>query len=191
MTFRDGWAAPKSFEDFVRGRHVALLRFAHLLCGDAHLANDLVQEALVRAGLAWQRIERQESPEAYVRKTIVNLNLNRRRKLWRERLVDTFPERAHVDSPGQPDESLWAALLSLPKAQRTVLVLRFYEDMSESEIAAVLGCSAGTVKSNSSRAMAKLRDQLRARGDESVGKAVADKRPSNGRPGDDLLVVES
>jgi RNA polymerase sigma-70 factor (sigma-E family) len=163
------WLAPDSFDDFVSRRHAALLRFAHVLCGDPHTAADLVQDALVRAGMAWHRILRQEDPEAYLRRTIVNLNLNRWRRTRRERLVDAVPDTGRDDAPSH-DDAVWVALAKLPRSQRTVLVLRFYEDMSQAQIADVLGCSVGTVKSNTSRAMDNLRTLLE---DETPG-----RRPS-------------
>jgi RNA polymerase sigma-70 factor (sigma-E family) len=156
------WEAPQAFEDYVRGRHVELLRFAHVLTGDPHLAADLVQDALERAGLGWRRIRRQDDPEGYLRRTIVNTYLNRRRALRRERLVADLPERAGAppDADEPFDGELWALLGTLPRQQRTVLVLRYYLDLSEAQIAEVFGCSVGTVKSNASRAMAKLRTAL-------------------------------
>ncbi|HKD96473.1 MAG TPA: SigE family RNA polymerase sigma factor [Micromonosporaceae bacterium] len=153
------WLAPDSFDDFVSRRHGALLRFAHVLSGDPHTAADLVQDALVRAGIAWHRILRQEDPEAYLRRTIVNLNLNRWRRLRREQLTDAVPDTGRLDAPSH-DDAVWAALAKLPRAQRTVLVLRFYEDMSQAQIADVLGCAIGTVKSHTSRAMDNLRTLL-------------------------------
>jgi RNA polymerase sigma-70 factor (sigma-E family) len=155
------WAAPPSFDEFVNRRHTALLRFAHVLCGDADTAADLVQDALVRTGLAWARVLRQQTPEAYVRRTIVNLNLNRWRRFRRERLVDAVPDRASPEPESESrDDAVWTALARLPKSQRTVIVLRFYEDMTQAEIADLLGCSIGTVKSNGARGMDKLRDLL-------------------------------
>ncbi|WP_433086433.1 SigE family RNA polymerase sigma factor [Dactylosporangium sp. CA-052675] len=156
------WDAPPSFEDYVRDRHRELLRFACLLSGDAHLAADLVQDALERTGMAWRRVRRHEDPGGYVRRVIVNRYLNRVRALRRERLTDTAPEVVHLDAE-PPDEQLWRAIVALPKQQRAVLVLRYYDDLSERQIAAVLGCSVGTVKSNASRALAKLRTALAAR----------------------------
>ena len=150
------WEAPPSFEEYVRDRHQELLRFAYLISGDAHLAADLVQDALERTGMAWRRIRRHDDPGAYVRRVIVNRYLNRVRSLRRERLVDRTPETVHIDAE-PPDEQLWRAILQLPKQQRTVLVLRFYDDLSDAQIAGLLGCSVGTVKSNASRALAKLR----------------------------------
>ncbi len=159
MTAMRRWEAPAEFDEFVRTRHGALLRFAHLLTGDVHSAADLVQESLERAGLRWQRIHRQDDPERYIRRSILNAHLNHGRRRWRERLMADTPE---VARPAQEprDEALWQLLATLPRQQRVVLVLRFYEDLTESEIARILGCSIGTVKSNSSRALAKLRAAL-------------------------------
>jgi RNA polymerase sigma-70 factor (sigma-E family) len=152
------WEAPREFDDFIRARHTALLRFAHVLCGDPHQAADLVQDALERTGLAWRRL-RQDDPEAYVRRVIVNTFLNGVRRLRRERLMAEPPELAY-HQPESRDEALWRLLGTLPRRQRAVVVLRFYADMSEVDIAAALGCTVGTVKSTSSRALAKLRVEL-------------------------------
>ncbi|GAA4261890.1 SigE family RNA polymerase sigma factor [Dactylosporangium darangshiense] len=160
------WEAPAAFEEYVRSRHAELLRFAHVLTGDRHLAADLVQDALVRAGLGWRRIQRQDDPEGYLRRTIVNGYLNRRRALRRERLVANLPEQRDTANDARPggavlaDDEMWWLLATLPRQQRAVLVLRYYLDLSEAQIAEVLGCSAGTVKSNASRALAKLRTGL-------------------------------
>jgi RNA polymerase sigma-70 factor (sigma-E family) len=153
------WAAPDTFAEFVRGRHAELLRFAHVLCGDRYLAEDLVQDALEKVGMAWRRIEKQDNPEGYVRKTITNRYLNKIRVMKRERLVETLPD-AGVSQQELPDDRLRALLAGLPRQQRAVIVLRYYLDYSEAQIAETLGCSVGTVKSNASRAMAKLRDAL-------------------------------
>ena len=135
----------------------ALLRFAHAVCGDPHTAADLVQDALERTGLHWHRIDRNGDPEAYVRRAIVNGRVSRWRKLRRESLVDVVPEHAtYVDHPSH-DATLWRLLATLPRRQRAVLVLRYYEDMSEEQIAATLGCAPGTVKSQASKALVKLR----------------------------------
>ncbi|HEY2950566.1 MAG TPA: SigE family RNA polymerase sigma factor [Micromonosporaceae bacterium] len=150
------WQAPPSFEEYVRDRHVELLRFAHALTGDRHLADDLVQDALERTGMRWERIRRQEDPEGYLRRIIVNRHLSRWRSLRRERLVAEPPERSYADAE-PPDQVLWQLLGTLPRRQRAVLVLRFYEDLSEVQVAATLGCSVGAVKSYGSRGMARLR----------------------------------
>src|SRR5262245_34711256 len=152
------WEAPPSFVEYVRSRHTELLRYAHVLSGDPHLAADLVQDALERAGLHWRRIRRQDDPEGYLRRIIVNRYVSRWRALRRERLVADLPEV--VAPAGTEPDSLWTLLATLPRQQRAVLVLRFYEDLSEAQIAEVLGCSVGTVKSNGFRALAKLRTAL-------------------------------
>jgi RNA polymerase sigma-70 factor (sigma-E family) len=149
-----------AFDAFVRARLPALLRFAYALTGDPHTAADLVQDALERTGMRWSRIERQGDPEGYVRRAILNGRISRWRKHRRETLVDCVPERmTSYDVPGR-DDQLWQLLATLPPRQRAVLVLRYYEDLSEVQIAATLGCSPGTVKSQSSKALAKLRVAL-------------------------------
>jgi RNA polymerase sigma-70 factor (sigma-E family) len=146
-----------AFDAFVRARLPALLRFAYALTGDPHTAADLVQDALERTGMRWSRIERQGNPEGYVRRAILNGRVSRWRKHRRETLVDCIPERlTSYEAPSRDDE-LWQLLATLPPGQRAVLVLRYYEDMSEVQIAATLGCSPGTVKSQSNKAIAKLR----------------------------------
>jgi len=149
-----------AFDAFVRARLPALLRFAYALTGDPHTAADLVQDALERTGMRWGKVERQGDPEGYVRRAILNGRVSRWRKHRRETLVDCVPERlTSYEVPGR-DEQLWQLLATLPPRQRAVLVLRYYEDMSEVQIAATLGCSPGTVKSQSSKALAKLRVAL-------------------------------
>jgi len=154
-----GWDAPASFDEFVRTRHRELLRFAYVLCGDPDLAGDLVQDALERTGLAWRRLRNPDDPEGYVRRTVVNAYLNRWRARRRERLMADVPDR-----PGPPpadrDDHLWQLLSALPRRQRAVVVLRYYADLTEPAVAELLGCSVGTVKSNHSRAVAKLRVAL-------------------------------
>jgi len=149
-----------AFDAFVRARLPALLRFAYAVTGDPHTAADLVQDALERTGMRWSKVERQGDPEGYVRRAILNGRVSRWRKHRRETLVDCVPERmTSYEVPGR-DEQLWQLLATLPPRQRAVLVLRYYEDMSEVQIAATLGCSPGTVKSQSSKALAKLRVAL-------------------------------
>ncbi len=143
------------FDAFVRARHAALLRYGTALTGDPHSAADLVQDALERTGAAWSRIQQQGDPEGYVRRTMANRNISIWRRLRRERLVDIPPEHGYEDAP--PDDVMWKALARLPQRQRTVLVLRYYEDLSEAEIARVLGIAPGTVKSQASKGIAALR----------------------------------
>jgi RNA polymerase sigma-70 factor (sigma-E family) len=160
------WTATGDFDAFVWGRHPTLLRFAHALTGDHELAADLVQDALERTGLAWSRVRRKDDPEGYVRRIIVTRYVSWWRRMRRERLVAAVPETAYDDrSVGGPDETLWRLLATLPPKQRAVLVLRFYEDLTEVEVARVLGCSVGTVKSNGSRGLARLRQALTAGGE--------------------------
>lgn len=146
----------RAFDEFARARMQQLLRFGHVLTGNPHTAADLVQDALERAMLAWPRVSRQSDPEGYVRRIMVNRNISVWRKLRRERLTAEFPEQPAAPPPGR-DLALWNQLAELPPRQRAVIVLRYYEDMTEQETADVLGCSVGTVKSQSAKAIAKLR----------------------------------
>ena len=164
------WEAPLSFEDFVRERHIALLRFAHVLTGERHAAEDLVQDALERAGTAWRRIRKADDPEGYVRRIIVNQHINKRRRVRREWLVAEPPDRVAAGAEPVHDD-LWGLLATLPRQQRATLVLRYYADMSEAETADVLGCAVGTVKSNAARALAKLRGALAPAGKATGGRA--------------------
>jgi RNA polymerase sigma-70 factor (sigma-E family) len=143
------------FDAFVRARHTALLRYGTVLTGDPHAAADLVQDALERTGLAWARVQQKGDPEGYVRRVMANRSISTWRKLRRERLVAAPPEQSYEDPP--TDDVLWSALARLPRRQRTVLVLRYYEDLSELEIARVLGIAPGTVKSQASKGIAALR----------------------------------
>jgi RNA polymerase sigma-70 factor (sigma-E family) len=151
----------EAFDAFVRARLGHLLRFGRALTGDDHAAADLVQDALERTLLRWSRIESAD-PEGYVRRVMVTRNISVWRRLRRERLTDRVPEQPYDDRPNDPDRVLWRALAQLPTRQRTVIALRYYEDMSEAQIADALGIAPGTVKSQASRAMAKLRALLEA-----------------------------
>jgi RNA polymerase sigma-70 factor (sigma-E family) len=155
----------EAFDEFVRARLPQLLRFGHALTGSPHAGADLVQDALERTMLAWSRIESKDDPEGYVRRIMVNRNVSIWRRLHRERLVDQVPERQAPDRTR--DDGLWSAIQRLPTKQRAIIVLRYYEDLTEAQIAATMGCSAGTVKSQASRAMAKLRELVQ--NDELVG----------------------
>ena len=148
-----------SFSAFVAARSRHLLHAAHLLTGDRHRAEDLLQTALTRAYLRWDRID-SDDPEGYVRRTMINAHTDWwRKKPWREQTTDQLPETAASDPTAGYDvrDAMLSALATLSGRQRAVVVLRYYEGLSEAEIAAALGCSAGTVKSAASRAMAKLR----------------------------------
>ncbi|MFZ2503283.1 MAG: SigE family RNA polymerase sigma factor [Nocardioides sp.] len=147
------------FDEFVVARSTSLLRTAYLLTRDHGLAEDLLQTALTKAWFAWGRIE--ESPEAYVRRILVNTYSTWWRRKWRgEVATETLPEGpTNVGEHGGVDTAadLWTAMSRLPRRQRAVVVLRYFEDCSEADTARILGCSAGTVKSQLSKALAKLR----------------------------------
>ncbi|GAB7041364.1 SigE family RNA polymerase sigma factor [Catenuloplanes niger JCM 9533] len=147
------------FDDFVRGRTPALLRAAYLLTGDQHLAEDLVQSALAGTHRAWRRLERVDNAEAYTRKIMYHLQVSwwRRRRVA-EVLPGDLPERAgRAGTDPTLRLTLRAALLTLPPRQRAVIVLRFFEDRTEAETAYLLGVTVGTVKSQTAKALAKLR----------------------------------
>jgi RNA polymerase sigma-70 factor (sigma-E family) len=152
------------FDDYVVARGPALLRFAYVLCGNAHLAEDLVQEVLARVHRRWARIERMEAPEAYVRRAIVRELLSwRRRRASTEAVLAEVPDRPSEYDPAQQlaaRDEMWTLLAGLPRAQRAVLVLRFYDDLADHEIADMLGCSPSTVRAHASRALARLRAAL-------------------------------
>ncbi|WP_020116266.1 SigE family RNA polymerase sigma factor [Streptomyces canus] len=149
------------FQEFVRARWSHLVRTAYLLTGDAHHAEDLTQTALAKAYRSWRRVSGSDNPEAYVRRMLVTCNSDRfRKRRVKESLTDAPPERAGRDEAvARVDERgvLMAALAQLPPRQRAVVVMRYWEDLSEAEAAEVLGCSQGTVKSQASKALAKLR----------------------------------
>ena len=160
--------ARAEFEEFVTARSAALFRTAVLLTGNRQDAQDLVQSALERACRHWDRVAAAEQPEAYVRRILVN-SLKDRWRL-RKRIVevpfdDARPSAADQSPYRQVEQvelrrSMIAELLRLPAGIRAVLVLRYFEDLSEADIARTLGCSAGTVKSQAARGLAKLRAAL-------------------------------
>jgi RNA polymerase sigma-70 factor (sigma-E family) len=155
--------ADDTFDAFVRARLPALLRFAHAVAGDPHTAADLVQDALERTGVRWSRLDRLGDPEAYVRRAIINGRASRWRKHRRETLVAALPEKPATVADDYLDrDELWQLVRSLPTRQRAIIVLRYYEDMSEAQIAETLGCSPGTVKSQANKAVGKLRNALQA-----------------------------
>ena len=147
------------FSAYMEARQASLLRTAYLISGDRHTAEDLVQTALAKLYLAWDRVEDRGSLDGYVRRVIVNEHnsLWRRPFKRREHATDQLPERATPDTPGGRDDALWELVQTLPRKQRAAVVLRYYEELSEAETAEVLGVSVGTVKSQTSRALAALR----------------------------------
>jgi RNA polymerase sigma-70 factor (sigma-E family) len=140
---------------------VPLLDFAQLVAGDASTGEDLLQIALARAYLKWSKISaRGEHPLGYVRRIIVNENASLWRRAWRrqERSTGSVPEAGMVD-PTSIDTT-WAMVQALPSRQRAAVALRFYADLSVIETAEVMGCSVGSVKTHTARALAKLRAAL-------------------------------
>jgi RNA polymerase sigma-70 factor (sigma-E family) len=155
---RDG-----DFAAYVAARRPALVRTAYLMSGDLATAEDVVQTALARLYLAWDRVRDRGAVDAYVRRIIANETTSLWRRAWRRRELSTdrVPETA-ID-PAYDDgtsEALWELVNGLPPRARAVLVLRYYEQLSEAEVAEVLGVSIGTVKSQASRALATLRKRV-------------------------------
>ena len=158
-TLAERQAVEASFEEFVRTRGPALLRYAHLLCGDGGRAEDLVQDALVKVHRRWAATADLAAPFAYTRRAVTNEYLSWRRRLTNHEVPATVPDLA-VAGPGDrlADRDLvWSVIRDLPRRQRVVIVLRYYEDLGDPEIAEVLGVAEGTVRSLASRAFAALR----------------------------------
>jgi RNA polymerase sigma-70 factor (sigma-E family) len=145
------------FDEFVAARSTALLRTAFLLTHDHGLAEDLLQTALTKSWFAWSRIS--GDPEAYVRKVLVNTFASWWRRKWNgEHATAELPDRGFDATDAvTTGHDLWAAMERLPRRQRAVVVLRYFEDLTEAQTAEALGCSVGTVKSQTSKALAKLR----------------------------------
>ncbi|MEU3167306.1 SigE family RNA polymerase sigma factor [Streptosporangium sp. NPDC006930] len=161
------------FGAFVATRATSLLRVAYLACGDQAEAEDLLQTALERTYRNWNRVVRHDNPEPYVRRVIVNAAISRAR---RRAILSIIPMHSPPETSartGDPDlrHVLMDALRALPPRQRAVVVLRYWEDLSETQTAEVLGCSVGTVKSQASKATAKLRSAL---GRETLEGAIKD-----------------
>lgn len=151
------------FAEFVAGALPRLLRFGHALTGDAASAEDLVQTALARSLRAW-RLRRIDDPQAFVQKVMVNSYATWYRSRLRREVLISEPlngptQKNHAERIEDRDV-VWRALSKLPPRQRAVIVLRYYEDLSEHDIAEVMGISAGTVKSQSARALRRLADVL-------------------------------
>jgi len=168
----------REFREFVAQRSAALLRVAYLLTGDVHHAQDLLQTTLLACARRWGRIRDREQPEAYVRRALYRHQVNRWRLRARrpETLVSALPER-----PDERDhaadtvlrQGVLDALRALPPRQRAVVVLRYYEDRSEAEVARLLGVTLGTVRSQTAKALAKLRAYRPALVDHAVPEEAA------------------
>ncbi|MFS8200388.1 SigE family RNA polymerase sigma factor [Streptomyces sp. CWNU-52B] len=149
------------FDEFARSRQAQLRRTAYLLCGDWHLAEDLTQTALAKLYSVWRRVRRHEAPDAYARKVLFRtfVDETRRRRWWERPGAYDFDTVAPATDPALR-VTLLDALRKVPARSRAVLVLRFWEDQSVEATAAALGCSVGTVKSQTSRGLATLRRVL-------------------------------
>jgi RNA polymerase sigma-70 factor (sigma-E family) len=162
------------FAGFVREYTPALLRTAYLLTGSAHAAEELVQDTFARLYPKWQRVEDADAPLAYVRRSLTNGYINYQRRAGRREFAyEDVPERTDPhDALAQlaDRDQIWAGLLVLSERQRAALVLRFFEDLSDEESAAALGCRVGTVRSLISRGLAVLREQLTDERPPSAGR---------------------
>ena len=152
-----------AFRDFVVGRSTSLLRTAYLLTGDWGHAEDLLQTSLAKLYRAWSRLDDHERLDAYVRRIMVNTQTSWWRRAWKaEHPTGSLPDWPGPDAVSASDDRdrLRRALLTLPDKQRAIVVLRHYEDLSEAEVARVMGCAVGTVKSQCARGLDKLRAAL-------------------------------
>ena len=155
-----------SYREFVSVRRRALLRTAFLLTGEWHAAEDLVQETLTKLYVSWRRVRCRDDLDGYARRTMLNAYIDSTRRPWRrEHTVDVVPDGAGGGDPADGSDPrarhrLITALAAVPPRQRAVLVLRYWEDLSVEQVAGLLGCSPGNVKSQSSRGLDKLRELL-------------------------------
>lgn len=153
----------EEFTAYLEARQDALLRTAYLLVGDRHQAEDVLQTALAKLYLSWDRVREREALDGYVRRIMVNETTSLWRRPWkrRERATDQVPEVGrHQDAYDEGERAaVWSVVQSLPPKARAVVVLRYYEQLSEREAAEVLGVTVGTVKSQTHRAMALLRER--------------------------------
>ncbi|MEV6052170.1 SigE family RNA polymerase sigma factor [Streptomyces sp. NPDC052107] len=158
-------ARNEEFQSFMVGRWPRLMRTAFLLTGEQHAAEDLVQSTLERVYVSWRRVGAADDPEAYVRRVMINLHARKHRRRLKEflapkddsglvhEIADTGDRIAQADDRG----ALLTALAQLPVRQREAVVLRYWEDLTETQAAEAMGCSVGTVKSNAAKGIAKLR----------------------------------
>src|SRR5262249_13336120 len=174
----------EQFEEFMTSRWPGLVRLAFGLTGDRWLAEDLAQTALATAYASWWRVSRADDPDAYVRRILINASKSRlRRRRVSEQPAATAREAAVPDLTASVDErsALLGALQELPPRQRAVVVLRYWEDLTDAQTAELLGCSASTVRSQAARALAKLRASGRLCPYDSPPRPPA-AQPSNASP---------
>jgi RNA polymerase sigma-70 factor (sigma-E family) len=163
----------EEFSSYMAARQASLLRTAYLLTGDRATAEDLTQTAFAKLYLSWDKVRDAGALDGYVRRILVNENNSLWRRAWkrREHSTDDLPEApVHDEYDDGVGAALWAHVQTLPPKQRSVVVLRYYEELSEAETAAALGISVGTVKSQASRAIAGLRAR--------APQALRDTRPA-------------
>jgi RNA polymerase sigma-70 factor (sigma-E family) len=158
------------YEEFYASVWQRLFRLSYAISGDAGRAEDAVQSAMAKAYASWRRVSAADHPEAYVRRMAVNEVLGAQRRAWWKlersgHLPDVGVAAGTTEQDVVDRADLWDALMSLAPRQRAVLVLRYYEDLSEQQIAEVLGCSRGTVKSQAADALATLRRRYASAGD--------------------------
>jgi RNA polymerase sigma-70 factor (sigma-E family) len=159
----------ESFHDYASARRTDLRRTAYLLCGDWYLADDLVQDALAKLYVHWRRVRAKGEVDGYVRRMLVNGFLAGRRRAWhREVTTAELPDVAAPESADPADDGtrdlVRRALAELQPSQRTIVVLRYWDDLSVEQTAAALNCSTGNVKSQAARGLARLRAALSAAG---------------------------
>jgi RNA polymerase sigma-70 factor (sigma-E family) len=163
-------AVDTAFEAYVEARGAALVRFAVVLTGDDHRAEDIVQEVLARAYLKWNRIVRAEQPDVYIRRMVINAS----RSWWRRPTNRETPVERSLDTAAGEDlstriaerDSMWRLITTLSARQRAVLALRYYEDLDDETIARILHCSPATVRVHAMRALTALRERCQPEGEE-------------------------
>jgi RNA polymerase sigma-70 factor (sigma-E family) len=175
---------PEAFTNFAKARSRALHRMAYLMVGDTQFAQDLVQEALTKTYMAWPRLHSHDHAEAYTRKAITTTAISWfRRKGWKgERVTANPPERPGHEHAEAVEQQLWlrSALAELPPRQRAAITLRYFADLSEADTAAAMNCAVGTVKSQVSAGLRKLRQHLDPHRQHSIAELS-----------DNLMVVNS
>lgn len=149
----------REFTAYVAERSVDLKRTAYLLCADPHRAEDLVQTALTKLYVAWDRIERRGAVDAYARQILVRAAIDESRRPWRREFATDRPPEGALPFP-EYDDGLLAELAALPPRQRTAVVLRYWNDLSVEETARLMGCTASTVKTQAARGLERLRTLL-------------------------------
>ncbi len=160
-----------AFSDFVEARSSSLFRTAYLMVGDHQLAQDLLQEALVKTLIAWPRLRDRANADAYTRRIVVTTSISwRRRRSFHERPTGILPEKVDPDPVEAvvTHDVVIAGLLTVPPRQRAAIVLRYYEDLTEAQTADVMGCSVGAVKSQVAAGLKRLREVLGHTFDETV-----------------------